>query len=348
MNRNEFLSLASLSVASIFLNRGITIAGEISKNQIKPQKLKTGDIVGIISPGTAVSSPDDLVKVEEILNYLGLKFKYASNVFKGSGYKTRTVGERVDDLHEMFSDKDVKAIFCTRGGYGSGRLLDKIDYDLIRANPKIFVGYSDITALHIAINKLTGLTTFHGPVLLSSFNNYSTSYFKKIIFAEAEYPFILRNPQQGNLPRNSFSTRVIVGGQAEGVTLVANLTLLISLLGTPYAPDFAGKLLLIEDVGEPPYKIDRMLNQLRMAGVLDAVNGIVFGRCDDCNSGSSQSTWDLSLGEVLDSYFKALKIPIFYGLTFGHTDNQLTIPQLCRASINADDGTLSINESPVS
>jgi muramoyltetrapeptide carboxypeptidase len=347
MNRKEFLSLASLSIGSLMLSKSVATANVTQKSNIKPAKLIPGDTIGIVSPGTSVSSPDDLAKVEEILKYLGLNFRYAKNTTKGSGYKSRSVRERIEDLHEVFSDNAIKGVICTRGGYGSGRLIDGLDYDLIRRNPKIFVGYSDITALHLAISKNAGISTFHGPVLMSSFNNFTASNFRNIVFGGVDYPLVLSNPQSGSSPRNPFPTRTIVKGEAEGTTLVANLSLLTSLMGTKFEPEFGGKILLIEDVGEPPYRIDRMLNHLRLAGVFGKISGLIFGRCDDCSSGTTQSTWDLSLGEVLDSYLSELKVPVFYGLMFGHTDNQLTIPQLCKAKMNADEGNLTLLESPV-
>jgi len=346
MNRKDFFGIFSAGALSLLAFRGEIFAQSNSKPKIKPAGLAEGDNVGIIAPGTAVSSPDDIARAEEILNYFNLNYKFARNIKSGLGYKTRSVTERLDDLHEMFGDDSVKAVFCLRGGYGSGRLLDRIDYELIARNPKMFIGYSDISALHLAINKFTGLVTFHAPVLLSSFNLFTSNNFRNVIFGK-DYPLTLRNPQSSANPRNPFRTRTIVSGEAEGEIICANLSLLTSLLGTQYVPDLSGKLLLLEDVGEPPYRIDRMLNQLRLAGIFDNVNGIIFGRCDDCVAGSSQSTWDYSLGEVLDSYFAELKIPVFYGLLIGHTDNQLTIPTNCYASMNADEGTLTLLESPV-
>ncbi|MGQ9818982.1 MAG: S66 peptidase family protein [Candidatus Kapaibacteriales bacterium] len=312
---------------------------------IRPKRLKSGDTIGIIAPATAVPSPDDQKKAVEILDLLGLRYKFASNLKKGTNYKSRTINERVDDLIEMFEDPDIDGIFCIRGGYGSGQIIDKIDYSIIQKNPKVFAGYSDITALHIALNKFANLVTYHSPVLISTFTEYTFNSFKQIIFGENQKP-VIENPKSKFGVRNTFSFRTISPSKAEGRVITGNLSIICSLLGTDFEYDFNDSLLLIEDVGEEPYRIDRMLNHLRLAGKLKLVNGIIFARCDDCISKDNQ-IWDFSLGEVLDNYFKPLKVPSFYGLTFGHTAEQATIPIGPRGGMDSDKGVLEYLEKVI-
>ncbi len=327
-----------------FSSRTKAFAQEGRGIKLKPRALKPGDTIGVVAPGSAVNSPDDYLLAEELADYLELKIRYASNVRKGSGYKTRTIAERVDDLHEVFSDKSLSGVFCLRGGYGTGQLLDYIAYGIIKKNPKVFLGYSDITALHLAINKFTGLVTFHGPVMLSSFSELTADSLKKAIFSNKPIGKIA-NPLDRNPVRVKHPVRTINSGKAKGELTGGNLSLIISLMGTKYEINTKNKILFIEDVGEPPYRIDRMLTQLKTAGKLQKAAGVVFGKCEDCTPGSSASTWDLSLGEVLDNIFRDIKIPVFYGLTFGHTADQFTLPLSVQAELDADEHTLNISES---
>lgn len=347
-SRREFLSIVSILPLTINLKgeqSSLSIKHKVNEVLIKPKRLKSGDTVGIIAPATAVPSPDEQKKAVEILDLLGLRYKFASSLVKGSNYKSRNISERVDDLVEMFEAPNIQGIFCIRGGYGSAQIIDKIDYSIIQRNPKVFVGYSDITALHIAINKFANLVTYHSPVLISTFTEYTFNSFKQTIFAEVTKP-IIENPKSKFGIRNAFPFRTIQSGQAQGRVIAGNLSIICSLLGTDFEYDFNDSLLLIEDVGEEPYRIDRMLNHLRLAGKLKLVNGIIFARCDDCVSKDNQ-VWDFSLGEVLDNYFKPLQVPSFYGLTFGHTTEQATIPIGVRARMDSDYGVLEYLEEVI-
>lgn len=315
-----------------------------SSGYIKPHSLKLGDTVAVIAPGTAVTDPDDIARAKEALDYFCLNMKLGKNVLSGSGYKTRSVIERLDDIHAAFSDPEVKAVFAIRGGYGSPQLLDGIDYDLIRKNPKIFVGYSDITAMHLAFNKLAGMVTFHGPMPLAAFSGQTSENFKKAIFSSEPIGF-LANPESKSGFRKIYPTRTMTSGKAQGRLIGGNLSLISGLMGTPYEIETEGRILLIEDVGEQPFRIDRMLTQLRLAGKLQKAAGIVVGACSDCTpSGSQSSTWDSTLGEILDNIVAKSGIPAFYGLMFGHTSEQMTIPFGVEAIIDADTGTLNITE----
>ena len=318
MKRRDTIKL--LAASSLLLSK-VKLSAEESKNKIYPSALKTGDKVAIISPGSAVSSPDDLAKAKEIMYALGLEFEFAPHTLSGSGYKTRTVSERVEDLHWAFKNGRFKAVFCLRGGYGSASLLKEIDFNLIESNPKVFCGYSDITALHQAIHKKTGLITFHSPVLLSSFRGSTFESFKNSIFTSIK-SIEISNPKAGS-PREAYPIYTFKEGKAEGELIGGNLSLISSLMGTPYEIETEGKLLFIEDVGESPYRLHRMLTQLDLAGKLENLSGVIIGKCDDCKSGAS--TWDQSEMEVYNEFFGNRNYPGFYGLLIGHTSIQFTI-----------------------
>ena len=345
MKRRNFLMTAGAAALAMQSSSGGTLAAQTNTGtKIKPRALKKGDTIGVIAPGSAVNSPDDYLLAEELAEYLGVKLYYASNVKKGSGYKTRTIKERVDDIHEVFGNKNLAGVFCLRGGYGSGQLLDYIAYGIIKKNPKVFLGYSDITALHLAITKITGLVTFHGPVMLSPFSELTAESLKKAVFGNKQLG-VMVNATEGNPVRVKHHSRTINHGKAKGRLTGGNLSLITSLMGTKYEINTQNKILFLEDVGEPPYRIDRMLTQLKTAGKLQRAAGVVFGKCEDCSAGLSASTWDLSLGEVLDNIFSDIQIPVFYGLTFGHTADQFTIPYGVEAELDADLHQLKVTEN---
>jgi muramoyltetrapeptide carboxypeptidase len=313
---------------------------------IRPKALQPGDTVGLITPATYVSDPDALVTAERTVRFFGLKPKFGRNVGKRDGYLAGTIEHRLEDLHAMFSDREVKAVFTVRGGYGSGQLLDRIDYDLIRRNPKIFAGYSDITAMHLAIHRRTGLVTFHGPVPLSAFSDYTVEHFRRAMF-EAKPLGTLANPPETNTLRPRHTVRTIRGGRAGGRLIGGNLSLIVATMGTPWEIDTRGRILFIEDVGEQPYQIDRMLTNLRLAGKLKQAAGIVFGECNECAPRDYKPSFasTLSLGEVLDSILGTAGVPVVTGLTIGHTSDQLTLPLGVAATLDADKGELTITES---
>jgi muramoyltetrapeptide carboxypeptidase len=315
---------------------------------IRPRVLKRGDTVGFVTPSTYVSSPDEIATALRTAEYFGLKVKLGANVRKKTGYLGGSIAERVADLHAMFADPSIAAIFAIRGGYGSAQLLPALDYDLIRTHPKILQGYSDITALHLAIHQKTGLVTFHGPVMLSGFTNYTIEHFRRALFETTPIGNVT-NPKESNPLRPSHTLRTVRGGRARGPLVAGNLTLISTTMGTPYEIDTRGKILCIEDVGEEPYSMDRMLTQLRLAGKFDQAAGVVLGECARCTPREFRPGFDsnLSLGEVIDDILGGLKIPVLAGLTFGHTADQVTLPLGCAAVLDADKGTLTIEESGV-
>jgi len=336
--RRQFLSgLGALAVAS---------AAAPEPALVRPPALREGDTVGLITPGTYVSDPDRLALVVRTVKYFGLRPKLGRNVGERAGYLGGSDQQRLDDLHAMFRDPEVKAVIAIRGGYGSERLLDRIDYGLLRAHPKIFLGYSDITCLHLAIHQRAGLVTFHGPMMISAFTDFTQKWFRRALFT-AEPLGLVTNPPETNQLRPSHTLRTVRPGRARGRLIGGNLSLVTRTLGTPYEIDTRGRILFIEDVDEQPYSIDGMLTQLRLAGKLDAAAGIVFGECSDCGPRDFKPAFEstFSVGEVVDQILGKLGVPVLSGLTIGHTDDQLTLPLGPLASLDADKGKLVIEEA---
>jgi muramoyltetrapeptide carboxypeptidase len=314
----------------------------------KPKALQPGDTIGVIAPSSYASDPVKLALGPKTIEHFGLKIKWGQHAKKRYGYLSGTIEERLADLHEMFADPEVKGVFCLRGGYGSPQLLDRIDYSLIRRNPKVFAGYSDITALHLAIHRHAGLVTFHSPVVLSKFTEWSQDHFRRSVFT-MESPRTIQNPPEKNPLRPAHPVRAIRPGKAKGALIGGNLTLISSLMGTPHEIDTRGKIFFFEDVGEEPYRIDRMLTQLRLAGKLDHAAGIIAGECVDCNPKEFRPGFEstFSLNEVFDQILGSLRIPVLSGLLIGHTDDQATLPLGIEAEFDTNDGSLSLLDSGV-
>ncbi len=309
---------------------------------IKPKKLVKGDVIGLISPA---STPDDLSKVENAVKYfedLGYGVKIGHNVGRKYGYLAGTDEERAQDIHDMFRDKSVKAVISIRGGFGSPRLLDKLDYNLIRRNPKIFVGYSDLTALNIAIFKKTGLITFEGPMAATDFGDnidpYTEEWFWKIVSNKKKIGKIL-NPDGENFYKLS-------KGRGEGRIIGGNLSILTSLAGTPYFPDFKNAILLLEEINEEPYRVDRMLNHLKLLKVYNKVNGIVLGRFVNCFQKAGERD-ERTLNMVILDYFENMGIPLIYNVSHGHVKKNFTLPIGVLAKVNASRNFVEITESAV-
>lgn len=315
---------------------------------LRPKVLKPGDTVGLITPSTYVSDPDRLLLARRTIEYFGLKAKFGRAVGKRDGYLGGPIQDRVDDIHRMFEDPEVDAIFCIRGGYGAAMLLDRLNYDLIRSHPKIFLGYSDITALHLGIHRKCGLVTFHGPVTLSRFTDYTQDIFRRAMF-DAKPIGKLTNPPESNTLRPRHMTRTMKGGKASGPLVGGNLSLICSTMGTPYEIETDGRILFIEDVDEQPYSMDRMLTHLRLAGKFSRIKGLLIGECADCVPRDYKPSFDstFSLGEVLDNILGDLPVPVVTGLTIGHTEDQMTLPLGVQATLDADEASLTIDEPAV-
>ncbi len=310
---------------------------------LKPPRLRRGDLIGLIAPAGA---PRDWSMVEHGVRYLerlGYRTKLGRHVRETHGYFAGTDEQRVEDLNGFLRDREVRAIFALRGGYGTPRLLPKVDYAAARRDPKILVGYSDITALQMALFRRIGLITFAGPMLASDLATHRDP------FAEAQFWRVLTSAGRvGDLEQpkgQPLSQRH--AGRAEGRLLGTNLSLLVSSLGTPFNPNYRGALLVLEDVNEPLHRIDRMLTQLRNAGVLRRISGLVLGAFTKCSSGDRGQPF-LALKEIFDEAFDGLPHPAVEAFAFGHVPAKVTIPLGCRARLNADRGDLHVLESAVS
>jgi len=291
--------------------------------KIKPKKLKKGDTIGLIAPGSAFSK-DAYNRTIKNIKSLGLKYKNANNLFKDYGFVAGTDKERIDDIHQMFSDNTVDAIWCVRGGYGTTRIIENLDYNLIRSNPKIIIGYSDITALLNAINAKTGLVTFHGPVGATELTPYTLDNFKKVLFsnsASVKIP-VFYNVEEEN---GAFVSSVIVDGNMRGELIGGNLSLLSAMSGTKFNLHLKDKLLFIEDVGEKPYRIDRMLTQLLFSTDISKASGIILGVFKDCDVDPG-TDGSLTLLETIKDRLEPLGLPLFYGFSFGHIKDMCTLP----------------------
>ena len=347
MNRRYFFKNTGLaSVAAGFslpLKMAETVFSEKQK-LLKPARLRAGATVALIAPAGPFSE-EKLANARRNFETFDLKVKEGKNLFARNGYLAGTDEQRLANLHWAFSDPAVEAVWCIRGGYGCTRLLPKIDFDLIRKNPKLFIGYSDVTALHLAIRQEAGLVTFHGPVAASDFPENTLQHFRAALM-EPVLPYEIKIPgEQEILPGPEFRPFVISPGTARGKLIGGNLSLLAAMAGTPFFPSFKNKIVFIEDVGEQPYRLDRMLTQLLQATDLQKAAGIALGVFFDCQPKPDSPS--LTLEEMLRDRLSGLGIPVIYGLPFGHVPHQATFPYGIEAELNVEKGALSLLESGV-
>ena len=348
MNRRIFSkSLAkSIVVSGFAFSTGPFLQyHKMIKKRIKPARLKKGDTIGLIAPGSSVTEVK-LGKAITNLENLGFKVHYTKNILAKQGYLAGTDQQRLDDLHFMFNNPKIDGVWCIRGGYGCGRLLPEIDYSLIRKNPKPLIGYSDVTALLQAVFCETGLIGFHGPVAVSEFTDYTVEQFRSVLM-EPKSSFTIKNAPQNDSKNNpSFQTKTINPGKAKGQIAGGNLSLVSALAGTKYQLNAKNKIVLLEDIGERPYRIDRMLTQLLQSCNLKEAAGIALGVFDDCEAKVGADS--LTLMETLQDRLGSIGIPVIYGLSFGHIDDQFTFPIGIEAELNTENQSITLLESAVS
>ena len=301
--------------------------------------------MGLVAPAGIVAEAFDVQLAREMLAALGLKTKLGRHALDRHGYFAGTDEDRAADLMAMFEDPDVDGLVALRGGWGAARLLDRLDYALIRERPKVLVGYSDVTALLLAIYAKSGLVTFHGPDALSSWTSFTAGGFQRT-FLGAEATTLANPRREGDaLVQTADRVRTITPGVARGRLVGGNLTIFTSLIGTPYLPDVRGHILFLEDIGEAIYRVDRMLTQLGQAGVLGQLAGFVFGKCTRCDHDSDFGLF--TLAEVIDSHISSLGIPAWQGAMIGHVPDQHTVPLGVEAEIDAERGTITLLEPAV-
>ncbi len=314
---------------------------------IKPPRLNHGDTIGIVAPASAPIDAKAIDRSVKVLQSLGFKVKLGKHLRKKQGFLAGSDEERLGDLMSMFRDPEVKAILCVRGGYGTARLLPLLDYEVIRANPKIFVGYSDITSLHCAFLKKANLVTFHGPMLHSDFCKKDMPDFTLQSFLNT-----LTQPYAAGSICKTYHGKISVlrRGKASGRLLGGNISLLCTTLGTPYQPSFKKKILFLEDLDEAPYRFDRMLTHLLNAGVLQQVAGVAVGlnrNCIDPQAKKRKQYWQ-TVEDVLKERLAPLKVPVVAGLPFGHVPLNATLPMGVQAELDGTNGDLTILEPAVS
>ena len=311
---------------------------------IKPRHLSPGDTIGLILPASQAFEGSTVDLAVDQLAALGFQVKVGAHARAKHGYLAGTDPERAADLMAMFTDPDVDAVFCFKGGWGTPRLLPRLDFDAIRGNPKPFLGYSDVTALLNAIHQETGLVTFHGPMAGSNLRPFNRECLRRVVMSTEPIGTLSNPPKEDDeLVARSYRIVTITPGQARGRLVGGNLTLVAALMGTPWEVDTEGAILLLEEVEEELYRVDRMLTQLAQGGKLAAAKGVVFGYCTDCPvEGPS-----LSLEELLAEHVGRLGVPAMAGFAFGHREKALTLPIGLDATLDAVAGTLWFDEAAV-
>jgi len=319
----------------------------LSTPSLKPKRLQPGSVVGIVSPASATFVREELDIVLDAIRSLELIPRLAPHLLDRYGYLAGKDRDRAADINQFFAEPEVAAILPIRGGWGCSRILPYLDYDRIRQNPKIIVGFSDITTLILAINARTNLVTFHGPNGLTSWKPTQTEYFRRVLFAAETVKFqnLKDEDDQNRLMQVKYRIQTITPGKARGRLIGGNLSVLSAIVGSPYLPDLNGAILFLEDVKENIYRLDRLLTHLKIAGIFDQLAGLIFGQCSQCLPDLDYSS--LTLEEVVWDHIQPLGIPAWYGAMIGHIEPVLTLPIGLEVEIDASIGTIQMMEPAV-
>lgn len=343
--RNFLKTIAATATTAAFLSPAKL--GKTATPVRKPARLKPGSVVAIVSPAGATFERDDVEVVQDAVRGLGLVPKLSPHLLDRYGYLAGQDKNRAADLNQMFADPEVAAILPIRGGWGCSRMLPYLDYNLIRQNPKIIVGFSDITALTLAISGRTGMITFHGPNGLTSWKTKQTEYFRRVLFAGEKLTFqnLKDSDDEDRLMQVKNRIKTITAGQATGRLIGGNLSVFSGIVGSPYLPDLKGAILFLEDTNENIYRIDRMMTHLKIAGVFDKLAGFIFGQCPGCSPDADYGS--LTLEEVIFDHIKPLGIPAWSGAMIGHIEPIITLPLGLDVEIDSRLGTIRMLEPAV-
>lgn len=307
----------------------------------KPPRLREGDVIGLVAPAGYIADTAGLDRIAATVHAMGLVPKFAPNVMQRNGYLAGSDRERAASINAMFADPQVRAIMAVHGGWGCQRILPYLDFALIDAHPKLLIGSSDITALHLALAARTHCPSIHGPNAAHSWGEGPRASFRALVFDGAA-PTIRNPPGDADpLVPNAWPIHTFRPGRARGRLLGGNLSVLTALVGTPYLPSFAGAILFLEDTNEAEYRIDRMLTQLAQSGILRQVAGVVFGQCTNCRNPVAGYT-GFTLDQVLEQHLVPLGVPAFQGAQIGHIAAQISLPVGAPVEIDAGLGTIRI------
>jgi muramoyltetrapeptide carboxypeptidase len=335
--KSSFIISGGLLSAKTELNA----ANSMENKEIRSVYLKPGDRIGVIAPSSRLKQEQIDTAIQQIEGF-GMIPVLSKHIAAHNGYLAGTDEERVEDINEMFADKSIKAIWCGRGGYGSTRILHLLDYKTIKKNPKPFIGYSDISAYHIAIFQKTGLITFHGPIPSGIMKGITLEEFQKLFFENKPIFYDFKTmPLVGDTSKYDV-LETLRPGVANGKLIGGNLTVVSSMVGMPHAPNFKNSIAFFEDIDEQPYRIDRMLTQLIYGSNLKEAKGILLGQFTSCEAKDPSTSFTLL--EALKDRLLPLGIPILAGTPFGHVPNNLTIPVGVEAILDATNQTLKIEQ----
>lgn len=332
ISRRNFLPLLGTAVAGASALSFSINNQSFSKQVILPSALKKGDLVGVCAPAGGIKSHSEITEFEKVLNELGYRVLFSKHIESNIGYFSGTDQQRAEDFMKLIQNDEVKAIFFIRGGWGCARILDYLDFDMIQSNPKIIMGFSDPTSLLNAISVKTGLVTFHGPGGNSTWNDYSMLYINQLLVEGSE---ILYQNQASDLPIVTYSR-----GSATGILFGGNLSVISGMIGSDFLPDWKGKILFLEDVAEEPYRIDRMLTHLKLAGIFNEISGLILGTFRKCVPEEPDTSFTLE--EVFEQHFKGANFPVYYGAQIGHTRNKFTVPIGAEVEMDANLGVFRL------
>jgi muramoyltetrapeptide carboxypeptidase len=338
--------LAGLGAVSALTALPATGARTSRLRGVRPPRLRPGDTLGIVAPAGFVGDRFGIEEVGDSVRAMGLEPKFAPNLTARAGYLAGDDEARAAAFMAMHADPEVRALMAVRGGWGCARILPLLDYGRLARDPKLFVGFSDNTALHLALQAHTGVVSIHGPNASAGWTPVDWQSFRTLAF-EGEMPlYTVPTETAGGFGRFAGRLRTFAPGKARGRLLGGNLSVLSALVGTPFLPDFSGAILFLEDTNEAEYRIDRMLTQLALSGVLGKVAGVVFGQCTRCTNPDSGYA-NYTIYEVMDQHLGKLGVPAFQGGNFGHMAGQWSLPEGALAEIDADAGTIRLLEPAV-